>query len=580
MTHAIALVGMACRYPDARSPGELWENVLCQRRAFRRLPPERLRLEDYPLGSAEAIAATEAGVLEGYEFDRVRFRVAGSTFREADMAHWLALEVAADAMADAGFADAEGLPHDATGVLVGNSLTGEFSRANLMRLRWPYVHRVVDAALTDRGWDAPERTNFLEDLQQRYKLPFPPVGDDTLASGLSNTIAGRICNHFDLGGGGYTVDGACASSLLAMATACSSLCAGDLDVAVAGGVDLSLDPFELVGFSKLGALAVDEMRVYDAHSTGFWPGEGCGFVVLMRHEDAVEQHRRIYALIRGWGISSDGSGGITRPEVNGQLLALQRAYRRAGFGVESVPYFEGHGTGTGVGDQTELRALSRARRLAAGSDGGCDPQGPAAVVGSIKANIGHTKAAAGAAGVIKAAMALGQQVLPPSTGFDEPHPVFDEEGNVLRLLREGEVWPADRPLRAGVSAMGFGGINAHLVLEGTAARRRKTFGRRERTMLATAQDAELFLLGASDPEELQKQVRQLSALAIRLSRSELADLAARLAETLVPGKVRAAVVASDPAELRECLDTLGGWLDEDVTQRIDADRGVMRGAGA
>ena len=148
--NAIAIVGMACVYPDARSPGELWENVLAQRRAFRRVPPERLRLEDYFSAdphTPDATYATEAAVIEGYEFDRVAFRVVGSTFRAADLAHWLALDVASRALADAGFTDGNGLPREATGVLLGNTLTGEFSRANTLRLRWPYVRRVLDAAL-------------------------------------------------------------------------------------------------------------------------------------------------------------------------------------------------------------------------------------------------------------------------------------------------------------------------------------------------------------------------------------------------------------------------------------------------
>jgi len=234
----------------------------------------------------------------------------------------------------------------------------------VLRLRWPYVQRVVDARLIEQGWSVEKRREFFADLEVHFKAPFPPVGEETLAGGLSNTIAGRICNQFDLKGGGYTVDGACASSLLAVANACSSLASGDLDVALAGGVDLSLDPFEIVGFSKTRALAPEEMRIYDTRSAGFWPGEGCGFVVLMRYDDAIAQSRRIYAVIRGWGISSDGSGGITRPEMDGQLQALRRAYRRAGFGPETVTYFEGHGTGTNVGDATELRVLSHARREA------------------------------------------------------------------------------------------------------------------------------------------------------------------------------------------------------------------------
>ncbi len=423
MSLPIAIVGLACRYPDANSPADLWDNVLAQRRAFRRLPAERLRAEDYLSADRQApdrAYSAQAALIEGYEFDRVKFRVAGSTFRSADLTHWLALDVAAQALADAGFADGEGLPKESTGVLLGNTLTGEFSRASLMRLRWPYVRRTLAAALQEEGWPAEKLDAFLATLEARYKSPFAPVGEESLAGGLSNTIAGRICNYFDLKGGGYTVDGACASSLLAVTTACSGLVAGDLDLALAGGVDLSLDPFELVGFAKAGALAAEEMRVYDLRSAGFY---------------ALAQGRRIYATIRGWGVSSDGSGGMTRPEADGQLLALRRTYRRAGFSIETAAYFEGHGTGTNVGDATELKTLSQARQEALANSF------PAAI-GSIKANIGHTKAAAGVAGLIKATLALHTQVLPPTSGCEQPNAELTGQKPALRILREAEPWPA------------------------------------------------------------------------------------------------------------------------------------------
>ena len=579
----IAIVGTACRYPDAKTPEELWENVLSQRRAFRRIPAERLALADYFSADrtvADAIYSTQAAVLADYDFDRNRFRVAGRTFRAVNMTHWLALEVAADALADAGFANAEGLPRAETGIYVGNSLTGEFSRANLMRLRWPYVRRVLDAALVQRDWPAQDRTELLTGLEQSYKNPFPPVNDETLAGGLSNTIAGRICNYFNLKGGGYTVDGACTSSLLAVATACSALAAGDVEVALAGGVDLSLDPFELIGFSKVGALAAEEMRIYDVHSAGFWPGEGCGMVVLMRLEDALRLHRPVLASLCGWGISSDGSGGLTRPEVEGQMLAMARAYRRAGFGIDTVGYFEGHGTGTGVGDSTELKALSQARRAAGGA-------GLATAIGSIKANIGHTKAAAGVAGLLKAAMAVNRQLLPPTTGWSEPHPVIAEEGHQLRLLSQGERWPADRPLRAAVSAMGFGGINAHIVLEGfDEAPRRRTVTPRDRRLLGSAQDAELFLFAADSAEDLDRKLQDLEPVALRISRSDLTDLAYHLFQKLAFGKVRAALVVSRPQELADGLKRLRNWLPSPLapvpvgegSYRIDVDAGVMLGS--
>ena len=562
---------MACVYPDARSPGELWENVLAQRRAFRRLPAERLRAEDYCSANRNAPDHTysvEAAVIEGYEFDRVAFRVAASTFRAADLAHWLALDVAAKALADAGFAGGNGLPHEATGVLLGNTLTGEFSRANALRLRWPYVRRVLDAALAKENRTPEQRQTFLADLEVEYKSPFPPVGEESLAGGLSNTIAGRICNQFDLKGGGYTVDGACASSLLAMANACSALAAGDLEVVIAGGVDLSLDPFELVGFAKTSALASDEMRVFDRRSAGFWPGEGCGMVVLMRHDDALAQGRRVYAVIRGWGISSDGSGGLTRPESDGQIEALRRAHRRAGFGIETVSYCEGHGTGTAVGDATELEVLSRARRET-------KMDSPPAAIGSIKANIGHTKAAAGVAGLIKATMAVHTQVLPPTTGCQDPHPQLAGPSPVLRVLHEAERWPYDRPLRASVSAMGFGGINAHLVLESAAAGRRASFSPHEHALSRSSQDAELFLVAAETMDQLAGQIDKLLRHAARVSRAEMTDFAAELQRKLGAGKVRAAVVAARPAELAEKLEMLKAWLRTEDIPKFNFRNGTL-----
>ena len=215
MSDRIAVVGMACRYAEASSPAALWENVLARRRAFRRIPAERLPLEEYGSPDPAAVDRTyvsEAALLVDYEFDRVAFRVTGDAFRAADQSHWLALDVTTEALRDAGFTDGAGLPRETTGVMLGNTLTGEFSRAGTLRLRWPFVRRVVDEALAADGWSARRRRDILADVESRYKRPFPVPGEETLAGGLSNTIAGRICNHFDLHGGGYTVDGACAGA--------------------------------------------------------------------------------------------------------------------------------------------------------------------------------------------------------------------------------------------------------------------------------------------------------------------------------------------------------------------------------
>jgi enediyne polyketide synthase len=583
MSTSIAIVGLACRYPDARSPTELWENVLAQRRAFRRLPAERLSLADYFSDdpAAEALYAREAAVLEGYEFDRARFHVGGSAYRSADLVHWLALDVADQALREAGFPDGAGLPRETTGVLLGNTLTGEFSRAALLRLRWPYVRRVVAARLAEERLEPALRSGFLERLEALYKAPFEPVGEETLAGGLSNTIAGRICNHFHLRGGGFTLDGACSSSLLAVCQAASALAAGDLDVALAGGVDLSLDPFELIGFAKAGALARAGMRVYDQHSGGFLPGEGCGFVVLMRARDARARGLRIHALLRGWGFSSDGGGGITRPEVDGQRLALSRAYARAGYDAASVALFEGHGTGTAVGDEVEIEALAQARATAASHTGEHE-----AVLGSVKALFGHTKAAAGVAGLLKAVLAVSAQVQPPNAGLDTPRAELTSARSSLRTLAEGRLWPRGRALRAGVSSFGFGGINAHVAIEGVPVRRRTRLTPQERRLLRTPQDAELLLLAAPSAASLDEQAGRLEALAPRLSQAELADVAAHLAKRLpapAPGGSslgaawRAAVVARSPSELHTRLGLLRGRLRDTPTGTARVAAGVCLG---
>jgi enediyne polyketide synthase len=568
----IAVVGIACRYPDADGPEEMWRNVLAGRRAFRRLPDVRMRREDYYSPDPEApdrFYTQKAAVLEGYSFDRVKHRIAGSTYRSTDLTHWLALETAARALEDAGFPEGNNMAGLNTGVVIGNSLTGEFSRANIMRLRWPYVKRTVGAALREQGWDDVQLGEFLGALEERYKSPFPPIDEDSLAGGLANTIAGRICNHFDFKGGGYTVDGACSSSLLSVTTGANALVSGQLDVAIVGGVDLSIDPFEVIGFAKTGALAKGEMKVYDKGSNGFWPGEGCGMLVLMRDEDARARGLFRYATIAGWGYSSDGKGGITRPEASGHRLAIQRAYARAGFGFDTVRYIEGHGTGTAVGDETELRAFTE-ERLAAG--------GVEAAISTVKGNFGHTKAAAGVAGLIKAILAVRHQVIPPATSHYEDHPVLTAETKALRVPDQAELWPEGAPIRAGISSMGFGGINAHLVVEHADGAKREKIGKVTKRLVRSRQDAEVLLLDAESTGDLRGQVAHLAEFTQQLSFAELGDLAATLHKELGSRKVRAAVVARSPEEAAARFAKLLTLLDGGARSVVDSKEGIFLGS--
>jgi len=574
---AIAIVGLGCRYPDAESPAQLWQNVLGQRRAFRGLPPGRLDVADYgsdPDGpeDPDSTYLRQAGLLRGWEFDRQRFRVPGALHRAADHSHWLALDTASAALADAGFPDGDGLDRDRVGVVLGNSLTGEFSRAAIVRQRWPFIRDAVAVALAEAGLSGDAAGSALRRVEQLVKDPFPVPNDESLAGALANTIAGRICNHYDFHGTGYTVDGACASSLLAVMTACRGLADGELSFALAGGVDLSLDPFELVGFARLGALAASEMRVYDAEPTGFLPGEGCGVLALMLAADAHRAGVRVYAEIVGWGTSSDGAGGLTRPEVKGQVLALRRAYRLAGLDPADAQLIEGHGTGTAVGDRVELEVLTQVRRI------GSTP----AALGSIKANIGHTKAAAGAAGLIKAALAAHHRVLPPTTGNRRPHELLGTPLVPLRLLGEPEPWTSAVPV-AGVSSMGFGGINTHIVLRGSPSgpSARRCLPPAVRRWGRAAPEHDVLLLEAGSRAELLATLDRLVERAPLLSTAEVHDLAATMAERAGGcAPVRCALVAATGENLAAAVAAATARLaDWDGELVVDHSAGVALGAG-
>ena len=462
MRSPVAVLASSCEFAQARTPQQLWQLALHGRQCFRRLPPQRLPMARYLRGDddPDGLYPIEAALIEGYAFDRERFLVPLSAFEGTDLTHWLALDLADRALAElpVGWTDDQALK-DRCAVVVANTLTGEFSRANLLRYRWPFVEQRLRRAASGH-LPAAEVGALIADFERQFKQPFPAPDADSLAGGLANTIAGRIANHFGLRGGAYSVDGACASSLVAVISACDRLAGGDVDLVVVA-VDLSLDPFELVGFARNQALARDEMRVFDARSNGFWPGEGGGCVLLSSAAVARQRGWSPRGWICGTGIATDGQGGLTRPTADGQLLAQRRAWSAAGLDPASADYVEAHGTGTPTGDPVELEALSRLL-------GPCTAGRSPVAVASVKANIGQTKANAGMAGLLQALAVAQARVLPAASGCPRPHAVLAQPsvGAALRLLQRPEAVGHDRPLRVGVNGFGFGGVNCHVVVQG------------------------------------------------------------------------------------------------------------------
>lgn len=576
----IAIVGLGCWLPGAANPRQLWEGVLARRREFRRMPDIRVPLSDYydQTGQdTDKFHQSKVAVIEGFEFDWASYRIPESTYRRTDMSQWLALEIAHQAIKDAGFTR-ESVPKDRTGVFIGNTCTGEGMRSNSLRLRWPVVRRAMSKAAELHGISEGDLASFMKTTEGCYKSVFPDVNEDFVAGSISATIAGRICNYFDFHGGAFVIDGACASSLAAVITAANMLASSDLDLALAGGIDISLDPFELVGFSRNGALSRSEIRPYDRRGDGFIAGEGGGVVVLKRLSDALRDGDAVYAVLRGWGMASDGRTGIMQPAASQQAAAIRRAAVQAGYGLETLDFIEGHGTGTRAGDRTELQGLSLVMAEAGESNG---KSGRTCGIGSLKSLIGHTKATAGVASLIKAVAAVNRRVIPPTAGCDEPNDAFNEMG-ALYPIRLGEVRSPDAILRAGVSAFGFGGINTHIIIESGGTPSPKLAAQvDERALLASHQDSELFVFGGRTREELLAHVESALADAPLLSQSDLVDLAASLADQLPSVALfRAAIVAESVDDLAAKLAELRNALQGDPPSPGMPRRGIHIASGS
>ena len=294
---------------------------------------------------------------------------------------------------------------------------------------------------------------------------------------------------FDLGGPSFTLDAACRSALVAIHEATVHLRARQCDVALAGGVYLNLTPDNLVGFSRIGAISPSSAcRPFDARADGFVMGEGVGVVVLKRYEDAVAAGDRVYAVIKGSGCNNDGRGeGPMTPRPEGQMEAMARAHREVEWPIESIGFVETHGTATVVGDVVEVGALKSFWNKKAGKA----LTQPNCYLSSIKANIGHTMSAAGVAGFIKATLVLHHKTVVPQPSVEQVNPKLELEHSPFKLASQATPWvmPAGQPRRAAVSSFGFGGTNAHVLLEEEAPDRSVVAEERKELFLVSAPTA-------------------------------------------------------------------------------------------
>ncbi len=456
LREAIAVVGMACRFPHAKDLPELWRVVSTGEVTFEDIPDTRWKhsafFEPNDIRAPDKTYVRKGAFIDGVEeFAALHYGLAPRRVQVMDPQQRLVIEATRQALQDAGY-DTRSYDKSRTGVFVGASVS-EYK--DLLTSR----HR---AQQTINGEFGDALTPFEGEALKAGVADVAPARAFTIAGSLLNMIAASVAQTFDLNGPALSIDAACSSALVAIHEAVINLRARQCNVALAGGVYLNLNPDNLIGFSRIGAISPSGVcRPFDERADGFVMGEGVGMVVLKRLEDAQRDGDRIYAVLKGSGCNNDGRGeGPMTPRPEGQREAMWRAHEGVDFPVETISYVETHGTATSVGDAVEVGALKHFFNERAGHA----LEAPYCNLGSIKGNIGHTMSAAGVAGFIKTCLMLHHGVIPPQPSAEQLNPKLDLPHSPFLVAQEAKAWNV--PVRrAAVSSFGFGGTNAHVLLE-------------------------------------------------------------------------------------------------------------------
>jgi acyl transferase domain-containing protein/phosphopantetheinyl transferase (holo-ACP synthase) len=562
----IAIVGMGCRFPGAADLSSYFENILAARECTRDVPRDRWDPAVFcdPIAPADdRVPSCRGGYLDSpLGFDAAEHGIMPRTVEGGEPEQFLVLDATVAALADAGLAAAD-LGGRRVEVVIGRG--NYFNRGNLTRLQHG---RMIAQTMSLLGGLFPEWSEGdREAIRQDLRASLPPFEAATIAGQLTNATAGRIANRLDLSGASYVVDAASASSLVALDLAMRALAAHRADLAIAGGVYVEADvDFPLV-FRQLNALSGSgHARPFADGADGMVPGEGVGVAILKRRADAERDGDRIYALVQGVGLASDGrSQGLAAPSARGHARAIRRAYRRAGIDSSTVMLVEGHGLGVPAADRAELRALNATFPL---------PRYGRRSLGAVSSMIGHAMPAAGMAGLIKTALALFHRVLPPTLHAERPHALLKDAKSTFALNPSTRPWihaDPDAPRRAGVNAFGFAGINAHAVLEEHAA---SADG--DAPGALKHWETEAILLSAPDRAGLVQRAGDLVRWIERNPREELIDVAYSLntVSEHPSGSARLGLVASSVAELGERLKGLVPRLADTACSVIRDGRGV------
>ncbi len=458
----IAVIGMACTLPGADSPEKLWENIINKKYSISRIPDSRVNREFYydpDKGAEDKTYTILAGGINDYKFDSDRFGYEGDKAAKISKSQQMVLETAYKAVENAGYlGDNDQLICDdpaRTAVIIATCLGNELGNDLLLKYYYPQILYWIEQSDGYKTLNREQKDELQKCLLEGLEGENP--GYDPVHGILLNIEASRIAKHLGIRGLNYVIDAACASSFAAIDAAAGELLSGEYDQVIVGGVNTHLAPESFIGFSKMGTLSAKGSFPFDKRADGFILGEGCVIFLLKRMKDAVRDNDNIIGVINSIGSSSDGKGkAIAAPNPLGQKLCIDRCYEKTVQDIkpEDIGFIEAHGTSTIVGDEVEIATL---KEKYAGSKAG---------ISSIKSQIGHLLGGSGAAGFLKALLAINHGILPPNCRFENPSDNCDLSDSSLFIVKDPEKWESNGKVkRASVSSYGFGGINYHALIQ-------------------------------------------------------------------------------------------------------------------
>ena len=564
---AIAVVGVSALFPGSVTSTGFWSDILAGTDLLTEIPPSHWLVDDYydeDMTATDKTYGRRGGFLDEVGLDAMGFGIPPNMLASTDTAQLLALIVAQRVLDDAARGQFSEVDRSRCSVILGVTSGQELLGAMASRMNRPmWLQGMRRAGVPET--EAQAACDRIADLH-------PEWTESTFPGLLGNVVAGRIANRLDLGGTNCVTDAACASSFSALSMGINELYLGDSDMVIAGGVDTMNDIFMYMCFSKTPALSQSEdIRPFSDQADGTMLGEGIGMVALKRLEDAERDGNDIYCVINGVGASSDGrSKSVYAPVSEGQARALGNTYDKTSYGPETVELLEAHGTGTVAGDAAEFGGLE----IAFNASGREDRQWCS--LGTVKSQIGHTKAAAGAAGLFKVIMALHHKVLPQTAKVDQPNPKLNLEASPFNLNTRTRPWirGSDHERRGSVSSFGFGGSNFHVAMSeytgsGTKAPRLRT------------SDVELVVLTGADGADIVAQARSHAAASTESGYLTWLAQSSQQACTVdsASSGSRLALIASDEVDLADKLAKAIDRIEQDPTATFSTPTGIHYGVG-